>query len=190
MQLKININITKLKEQNLTLIEYLYLFCKNNDIEINQNDFELSLYELESKGYIIQSKDGLILTTPKSRDITITDSEIGTKNFQDLIIILREKFHKANVGIIGKMGDLKNVSKKLELFLKEYPQFDYDTILKATDLYISSVRDKKYLMQLDYFISKEELVSNKRLIKSKLATFCEEINMGHELESEIKEDRL
>ena len=111
MQLKININITKLKEQNLTLIEYLYLFCKNNDIEINQNDFELSLYELESKGYIIQSKDGLILTTPKSRDITITDSEIGTKNFQDLIIILREKFHKANVGIIGKMGDLKNVSK-------------------------------------------------------------------------------
>lgn len=77
-------------------------------------------------------------------------------------------------GKVGAMGDPNSVKKKLEKFKIDYPEYNEDTILKATEKYINSESESnyKYLQRADYFISKE---NSSKESESRLLIFCEEV---------------
>jgi hypothetical protein len=74
------------------------------------------------------------------------------------------------------MGDKLNVIKKLSVFMDTYPEYDRETILKAADKYVAYTQKDnfKYIMQLDYFISKMKEDGK----TSMLASICDEILAG------------
>lgn len=80
-------------------------------------------------------------------------------------------------GVSGKVGDKKSTLKKMQWFLKEYPEYDKEVIMKATQKYIDQEANNnfKYLQRSDYFISKED---TSKVKVSRLASFCEEIEEG------------
>jgi hypothetical protein len=67
-------------------------------------------------------------------------------------------------------GDKQGVIKKMEWFLRTYPEFSKSTIIAATKLYIDQMRQKGYvyMTQADYLIQKDN--------GSKLAALCEEFD--------------
>lgn len=67
-------------------------------------------------------------------------------------------------------GDKQGVIKKMEWFLRTYPEYSKSTILAATKLFIQQMerRGYVYMTQADYFIQKEN--------GSKLAAMCEEFD--------------
>ena len=82
----------------------------------------------------------------------------------------RSLFSSKALGISGKMGDPNSCAKKMKEFLKVH-DYDKDTILEATKLYISKT-NPKYLRRADYFISKEKQGSG---AISDLLIWCEEL---------------
>jgi hypothetical protein len=67
-------------------------------------------------------------------------------------------------------GDKQGVIKKMEWFLRTYPEYSKSTILAATKIYIQQMerRGYVYMTQADYFIQKEN--------GSKLAAMCEDFD--------------
>jgi hypothetical protein len=67
-------------------------------------------------------------------------------------------------------GDRQGVIKKMEWFLRTYPEYSKSTILAATKLFIQQMERRAYvyMTQADYFIQKEN--------GSKLAAMCEEFD--------------
>lgn len=89
------------------------------------------------------------------------------------VSLYRKKFNIKNIGIPGKMGDVHTCNKKMDVFLKEY-KVDYETVLKATDLYLESLNDPRYCIEADNFIFKYE----DKVRRSKLMEYCELILDG------------
>lgn len=83
------------------------------------------------------------------------------------------KLFKAT-GASGKVGDKKSTIKKMQWFMKEYPEYSVETIMTATQKYIDQEAHNnfKYLQRSDYFISKED---TSKVKVSRLASFCEEV---------------
>jgi hypothetical protein len=67
------------------------------------------------------------------------------------------------------MGDRVAVNKKMKAFLKKYPEFTPNDILKATKFYIENT-DSKFIKQADYFIEKNR--------QSDLAATIEEMQVN------------
>lgn len=67
-------------------------------------------------------------------------------------------------------GDRQGIIKKMEWFLRNYPEFSKITILAATKLYVEQMARKgyAYMTQADYFIQKDN--------GSKLAAMCEDFD--------------
>lgn len=78
----------------------------------------------------------------------------------------------------GKMGDPKACLVKMEIFMKENPQYDKDIIMEAARLYISET-DLAYLQQADYFISKK---LGDGVLTSRLRQYCERASSGEAAE--------
>lgn len=74
----------------------------------------------------------------------------------------------------GKKGDPKACLSKMDIFLKENPQYDKDIIIEAAKLYVSET-DPRYLQQADYFISKK---LGDGVLTSRLRQFCERSSSG------------
>lgn len=55
---------------------------------------------------------------------------------------------------VGAGGSKQNCYKKMELFLKENPKVTKEEIFRATEAYLDSLDNIKYLQQADYFIHK------------------------------------
>lgn len=77
---------------------------------------------------------------------------------------------------MGSMGTLGSVKKNMEKFMKEYPKYSKETILKATEAYIKdcSKNGYQYLQQADYFIFKAQDYTRTNFT-SRLLQWCEEI---------------
>ena len=70
------------------------------------------------------------------------------------------------------MGSPQAVKDKLTKWINNNPQYSFDDILKAADMYIKSVNNPTYLQRADYFIEKIE----KGVATSRLSAFIEEID--------------
>jgi hypothetical protein len=79
---------------------------------------------------------------------------------------------------MGAMGDRQACIQKMQEFMNTYPQYSKELIYQARDAYIASMqKEYTYLMQADYFIFKQD-PSTKKVSRSKLASFCEDIQQG------------
>lgn len=88
-----------------------------------------------------------------------------------------QKFSRTNIGIGGKTTDKNSVLKKLIKFFKDYPEYTMDTVLKATDLYIATLKRQgsiQYIRECGYFIYKK--IDGD--YQCDLAKWCEELNNG------------
>lgn len=86
-------------------------------------------------------------------------------------------FSKQNIGIAGKGGSKITVAKKLIKFFQEYPDYDMDLIIKATELYIETMKKQgsiRFIRECVYFISKRI----DGVDVSDLAKWCEEYKSG------------
>lgn len=54
----------------------------------------------------------------------------------------------------GAGGSKQNCYKKMEIFLKQNPEITKEEIFRATEAYLDSLDNIKYLQQADYFIHK------------------------------------
>tara|TARA_R110000868_G_scaffold28617_4_gene107106 strand:+ start:7693 stop:8250 length:558 start_codon:yes stop_codon:yes gene_type:complete len=81
-------------------------------------------------------------------------------------------------------GDLQGIAKKMEWFLRMYPEYSRTTILAATKLYVDQMQRKgyAYMTQADYFIKKDD--------GSKLAAMCEDFNVKTSHILSVGEKRL
>jgi hypothetical protein len=68
-------------------------------------------------------------------------------------------------------GDKQGIAKKMEWFLRTYPEYSKTVILAATKIYVDQMARKgyAYMTQADYFIKKDD--------GSKLAAMCEDFNI-------------
>jgi predicted CopG family antitoxin len=94
--------------------------------------------------------------------------ELLENEIEDFVDEYRKQFQGLKA---GSMGDRKGCINKFIKFKKEYPEFfNKKLILGAVKMYIDSVTDYKFLTQADYFIYKNNNTS-------KLASFCEEVDL-------------
>lgn len=127
-------------------------------------------------GYIINKEadnydlSTLILNKSKLKKLL---GELETSEFW--IEDYRELFKGKKAGSMGTKGACV---KKMDKFIKETGH-SKEVIMSATQRYINSNRENgySYLQQADYFIYKNESYSGSAIETSKLATYCEEIEL-------------
>jgi hypothetical protein len=105
---------------------------------------------LEMRGYL-QNVNGEYIVSEKLQE---TIDEVSDTDW--ILEEYREKFSYGVTGEAGKMGDSTAVVAKMQRFMLTHPELTKEIILEATDMYIQSVTNTKYLKQADYFIFKKE----------------------------------
>jgi hypothetical protein len=162
---------TTLEIQKVNLLDLEYLQVNKYIKIINYDTWD---FELRTKGADILNKQ--LMYYDDTKEVITKDNKLT------LFIESYRKLFKAT-GVSGKTADVKTTTKKMEWFLKEYPDYGYDLILKATEKYINqeSHQGFKYLQRCDYFISKED---GSKIKVSRLASYCEEIDEDYEKESD------
>lgn len=174
-----NIWIPLLQESNLTPNQLYLIWCiGTNTAPININ-IHAELRMLKTLDFI----DGKGALTPTGLDILekIPKSRISKKTKVDLtdelIISYLEIFPKGKLPS-GKQAraDKKNIKSNFEWFFKTY-SYDWDTVIKATKLYVDEYETKNflYMRTSQYFISK---MNPDRSRESELANYCAQIITG------------
>jgi hypothetical protein len=172
--MNINIDSESLAEKNLSPSEYCVLACIKNgknpkdvfcciadEVYLNltytaylrEDPFDESTYPYKLTG------EGLKLFEEPN------DFNAFVEEYRNLF----PKGVKSGNGTPIK-GDKQGVIKKMEWFLRTYPEYSKSTILAATKIYIQQMerRGYVYMTQADYFIQKEN--------GSKLAAMCEDFD--------------
>lgn len=123
---------------------------------IYDTDLELFDIILLKKSTVLFGNDYIIHKVIKTKD-WITEYRLKFKGIK-----------------VGSMGDFNACLKKMEVFIKNNPKYTKETILDATDKYISNTKPI-YVMDADNFISKADI---NRISKSKLFSVLESIELG------------
>lgn len=123
---------------------------------------------LEMRGYI-QNVNGEYIISEKLQETidNVSDTDWILEEY-------RPRFSSEATGEAGKMGDSTAVVFKMKKFMLSHPEVTKQEILAATDLYIESVTNKKYLKQADYFIFKKESHTDESEV-STLSIWLEEL---------------
>jgi hypothetical protein len=123
-----------------------YLFMVTNklraDLNISHNDKLIANTLLETDIGItdiagVKLKNALQIVSEEELDVTVNS--------------IREKFQGIKPYSMGDKHDLK---KKLTRFLREYPQYNQDSILEAVDYYLANTPEI-YIRRANYFIYKQ-----------------------------------
>lgn len=174
------------------MLVYIFQKDKHNFIELcdiidEEEIVKRSIHKLYQKHYINIDPSTLSLNfdnfeiTAFGIDI-IKNQNINTKDlvvknykgdFDSFVNAYYELFPtKVRQGNLLVRSDKTSCAKKLKKFIKEYPEFDYDIILKATANYINkcSKDGYRYIKVSHYFIYKDNV--------STLASECEETKLA------------
>lgn len=188
MEKSLILNFKVLKEFNISIEEFLYLYFLYVEDEKYKN---VDLNKLQEQKFIkITKEDEKIQITLREKSIELLEffiveiedplakKEKTIKRSQRVINAdinnrveeLRLKWKGLKV---GSMGSLQSCKDKLTRWMKDNPNHTFDDILKAADMYIDSLnRDYRFLQRADYFIYKQE---NNREESSRLSAFIDEI---------------
>jgi hypothetical protein len=183
------LNFEVLKELRISVEELLYLFNIFNDIDTDGN---IDLNELERKKFIkiiTENEQIRVILRDKSiRLIEVLTVEIDSSLEEEELIIKKserlinldinnriEEFRMKWSGLkAGAMGAPQSCKDKLTRWMKENPDYSFDDVLKAADIYIKSLNgDYRFLQRADYFIYKQE---NNREESSRLSAHIGEIH--------------
>lgn len=179
-----------LNELDISIEELLYIHSIYNEKDLKQSEIDLQKLEKEKYIKIIteDEKNNVILrnksvelmkfltietnTSLKEEVISIKKSErVINSEINERVDEFRSKFKGLKA---GSMGSAKSCKHKFIRWMKENPQYTFDNILKATDMYIDSLNgDYRFLQRADYFIFKQE---NNREESSRLSAHIDEID--------------
>jgi hypothetical protein len=176
---KIIIDLKALERINLSFEHYvslvqLYIFKRvpYNIEELIKQEYVIKI----GNKYIIAAHirrliyDNLIREGTELKDIP--EEVVARETIVDRIDEYRSKWKEATHGRKpGIMGTKRACLDKMTQWMKENPEYTFDQILKAADLYLESVDNIKYVQRADYFISKKE----NGIISSRLSAFIEEV---------------
>lgn len=133
--------------------------------------------ELTEKGYL-NKISGKYILSPTIRRIIYDSYHIDEKEeiiiHDDHITQYRNIWKGLKPGSMGSPGSVK---KKLKRWMEENPDYSFNDILKAAQLYVNKQENLKYLQRADYFIYKQ--IDGDQ--QSRLSAWIEEIN-------EVEED--
>jgi len=173
MKKNLVINFKLLSNNNITIEEFLFLYKLY--ININYDDKTINKKKLIDKLLITTVKDYNILL---KRGKELIQSQLIDNNEEELppsfdeidnfVDVYRKKWKELGPGL---MGDPKACKNNLTTWMNKNPQYTFDDILMAVDLYLRSVGNPKYIQRADYFIRKVE----KGVEHSRLSIFIEEI---------------
>lgn len=183
------INFELLKEININISEFLFLSYIYFDKEISIPYGEIDKSKLEKEQYIkIIDNENIIVLRQKSIELienlyVNTEVSFG-KKIKKINKSLRHISNEVNSRVKeyrnkwkglrpGSMGALKSCKEKLGRWMKENPEYTFDDILKAADVYLSTEgANIRYLQRADYFIFKKDGKEE----SSRLSAFIDEID--------------
>lgn len=187
--LVINLEILQSKHISIAELLYLYSIYTNNKQYIYIN---IDLAKLEKQQYIkiitLEDNEKTILLRDKSIKLiefltiemnnSLEENVKTIKKSERIINIDLERIDEFRFkwkGLkSGAMGSAQACKDKLNRWMKENPQYSFDDILKASDMYINSLNgDYRFLQRADYFIYKQE---NNREESSRLSAHIDEID--------------
>lgn len=185
------VNLEILQSKHISIVELLYLYSlyTNNKDYV---DINIDLSKLEKQQFLkiitTENNEKTILLRDKSIKLiefltiemntsleenvkTIKKSERIINNDLERVDEFRFKWKGLKS---GAMGSAQSCKDKLNRWMKENPQYSFDDILKASDMYINSLNgDYRFLQRADYFIYKQE---NNREESSRLSAHIDEID--------------
>lgn len=187
------LNFDLLNELNISISEFLFIsyIYFEKKIDIPFNDIDINKLQKENYIKLIQEKDEeIIILRHKSVELIenlFVEAEISFDNDKKKVLKSNrtinnelesrtEEYRNKWKGLKpGSMGSLKACKQKLNRWMKENPDYSFDDILKAVDIYLNSgvLKDLRFLKQADNFIFKQN--ANKEE-ESFLSAFIEEIH--------------
>lgn len=180
-----------LEKLNLSIKDFLYLNWINNPKEFNELSHILLGHDtsnLDEKHFIKLNANELPELRQSAIDLIQYLSIDSFKEFNTPKIIKKsskkikaevlervDEFRGKWAGLkAGSMGDKSACITKLSRWMETNPEYSFDQIIRAVDLYLDTEgRNLTYLQRADYFIYKQE---NNREESSRLSTFIDEVN--------------
>lgn len=171
----------KTEETDITPNQLYLLYCIKNNIEPKNINIHLEIRALRlsgciGPGFLIKPKGELLLEDCQS----MFKAKISKKTVEvssEFIETYRELWPNQKLPS-GKYArsDKKNLLTNFTWFFSNY-NYDMDTVLKATALYIDEHASKnyKYMRTSQYFIRKSDV---DKAISSDLANYCQIIESG------------
>jgi hypothetical protein len=133
-----------------------------------------SNHDVTDKGMVIINDCEKIVKKIKVKEVS---GKLGD-DYISQVRLYRSKFPP------GKKADEASVTDKAFQFLDKYPDYDWDIIQKATDLYLSEQQNPVYIMKAGNFIQKRE----GGLIGYPIQEYCDRIISGEETREVIMFD--
>ena len=173
MEKSLILNFNILEEVNISVNELILLYnvyyekdCNINEIgNLELNKFIKVITKEKNKTIILREKGiNLIELLLIDVDLSLKDNKreikkvksrrLINKEVEDNLHTFREKWKGLKP---GSMGSLKSCKEKLSRWMKENPEYSFEDILKAADLYLSTEgQNVRYLQRADYFIFKKD----------------------------------
>lgn len=186
------LNFNLLKDLNISVEEFIFLiniYTKriNENIIVNIEKLQekkfIKIIKEEEKEIIILREKSIELLEFLTTDIDISFSKkkkvikkskrLINKQIDDRINEYRHKWKGLKA---GSMGTPKACKQKLTRWMKENPDYNFDDILQAADLYLSEFHNNTtFLQNAEYFIFKQN--SNKEE-SSRLSAYIDEIGVN------------
>lgn len=189
------LNFELLKEININISEFLFLSYMYFDKEIDIPYGEIDKSKLEKEQYIkIIENENVIILREKSIEL-IENLYVNTEvSFGKKVKKINKSIRQINKDVSsrineyrekwkglrpGAMGGRKSCKEKLTRWMKENPEYTFDDILQAVDIYLSTEgANLRYLQRADYFIFKKDGKEE----SSRLSAFIDEIDEYNEQE--------
>lgn len=191
MKKSLVLNFDILENFNITVEEFLFLYYVSEnrthsmiDVDINklQNKKLIKIINNEDKKvYILREKSQKLLefltveidnSLEEDKAIIKKSERAVNKDIGEGINTFRMKWQGLKP---GAMGSLKSCKMKLTRWMKENPDYSFENILTAADIYLNSLNgDYRFLQRADYFIFKQE---NNREESSRLSAYVDEIGL-------------
>jgi hypothetical protein len=183
----------KLIKENLTPNTYYVLHCirekvvpnnfVNKELEckrLQKDQWLTESLQLTSKSIIFMDEiNGYFKRSKKKTSKDLMGSDFLVK-IQEYVNIFPNR--KLDSGKYARVN-VKNLEPAFRWFFENY-DYDWDTILKATEKYVDeySVRNYKYIRNSQYFIRKQNV---DKTFESDLATYCELVNTNPDEEGDV-----
>ena len=181
------LDLNFLKEQNLSIIEFITLLQLNEIDTGLQLDLDI-LHNLQEKQFvkliidkfgtstIIREKSKLLLdflsiesshSNYKEKKIIKKSNRVINEGFDQFIEEYRNLWKSLQPGSMGSENACK---EKMLRWMEENPNYSKEDILKAAKIYINSLNNYQYLQAAHYFIYKKDGKEE----DSRLSAFIEE----------------
>jgi len=180
-----------LEEEEISVIEFLYLHYLHTKENFGMTFEEVDVKKLQEKKFLkISSKNEIILRQQsidliefslieadisfktKKRKVTKSIRTIN-KEVEAFIDTFRHKWHGLKS---GAMGGKQACVHKMSRWMKENPEVTPETILAAADRYLETEgRDVRFLQRADYFIYKQDSSKSEA---SRLSAYVDDLLVG------------